>query len=203
MLNKHWNEYLAQNKDKGLKFDEEKTRQLLKRIEIARDVLNSINKRWETALFHLILKSEEENNKWRNIILKNLKEKSLIIRKLELELLGHDISHNTKLNTRSLLDATTEIEKCWGNKKSLNWIQKLSLSKNAKIILENANVDLCSIKTKECLLLLKNKILIEQSIQEIKTLWIQAFTQFDNSERLENDFVSHLFDDRLRSIEKY
>ena len=202
LLNKHWNEYLAQNKDKGLKFDEEKTRQLLKRIEIARDVLNSINKRWETALFHLILKSEEENNKWRNIILKNLKEKSLIIRKLELELLGHDISHNTKLNTRSLLDATTEIEKCWGNKKSLNWIQKLSLSKNAKIILENANVDLCSIKTKECLLLLKNKILIEQSIQEIKTLWIQAFTQFDNSERLENDFVSHLFDDRLRSIEK-
>ncbi len=202
LLNKHWQEYLSQKKDKGLKFDEEKTRQLLKRIETARDVLSSINKRWETDLFHLILKSKEENNKWKNIILKNLKEKSLIIRKLESDLLGHDISHNTKLNTRSLLDAITEIEKGWKDKKSLNWIQKLSLSKNSKLILENGVVNLGSIKTKECLLLLKNKILIGQSVQEIKTLWSQAFAQFDNSESLEDNFVLHLFDDRLRSIEK-
>ena len=203
LLNKHWDEYLTQKKiDKGLKFNEEKTRQILKRIEVSRDVLNSINKRWETALFSLILKSKEENNKWRDNILKNLKEKSLQIRKFESDLLGHDISCSIKLNTRSLLDGVIEIEKCWKDKKSLNWINKLGLSKNAKAILENGLVDSSDIRTKECLTLFKSKLLIEQSIQEIKTLWNQAFTHFDHTEALEDDFVLHLFDDRLRSIEK-
>lgn len=203
LLNKHWDEYLSQKKiDKGLKFYEEKIRQILKRIELSRDVLNSINKRWETALFSLILKSKEENNKWRDNILKNLKGKSLQIRKLESDLLGHDISCSTKLNTRSLLDGVIEIEKCWKDKKSLNWINKLGLSKNAKAILENGLVDSSTIKTRECLTLFKSKLLIEQSIQEIKTLWNQAFTHFDNPETLEDNFVLHLFDDRLRSIER-
>lgn len=203
LLNKHWDEYLAQKKiDKGLKFSEEKTRQILKRIELSRDVLNSINKRWETALFSLILKSKEKNNKWRDNILKNLKEKSLQIRKFESDILGHDISCSTELNTRSLLDGVIEIERCWKDRKSLNWIYRLSLSKNAKSILENGLVDSSNIKTRECLTLFKSKLLIEQSIQEIKTLWNQAFTQFDNPETLEDNFVLHLFDDRLRSIER-
>ena len=121
---------------------------------------------------------------------------------MESDLLGHDISCSIKLNTRSLLDAVMEIEKCWKDKKSLNWINKLGLSKNAKAILENGIVNSSTIKTKECLTLFKSKLLIEQSIQEIKTLWNQAFTHFDNPETLEDNFVLHLFDDRLRSIER-
>ncbi len=203
LLNEYWYEYLSQKKiDKDLKFNEEKTSQIFKRIKLSRDVLNSINKRWEIALFYLILKNKEENNKWRDNILKNLKEKSLQIRKFESDLLGHDISCSIKLSTRSLLDAVIEIEKCWKDKKSLNWIHKLSLSKNAKSVLGNGLVDSSNIKTKDCLTLFKSKLLIELSIQEIKTLWNQAFNHFDNPELLEDDFVSHLFDDRLRSIER-
>ncbi|MBP7859411.1 AAA family ATPase [Patescibacteria group bacterium] len=203
LLNKHWEEYLSQKKvDKDLKFNEEKTRQILKRLESCRDVLNSINKRWEINLFTLILKSKEENDKWRNSILKNLKEGCVQIRKLESDLLGHDISCNIKLNSRFLLDAVIEIEKCWGDKKSLNWINKLGLSKNAKAILENGIVDFSNIKTKDCLMLLKSQILIEQTVQEIKTLWGQAFNQFDDPEILEDNFVLHLFEDRLKSIER-
>lgn len=202
-LNSRWEKYLSRKKfDNRPNIEEEKIRHILERIEAAKQVLDAMDKKWENSLFNLIFKNKEEKNKWQNIVLKNLKEKNTQIRQFETELLGHDISHNTNLTPKNLLEAVSEIEKKLGGRQSLGWLQKISLSKNAKDILQNFTIHSSSVGEKEAMLLLKKKLLIEQAIQEIKILWKQAFANFPNYEEIEEIFIPHLFDDRLRSIER-
>jgi superfamily I DNA and/or RNA helicase/very-short-patch-repair endonuclease len=204
-LKKEWEKYLAQKKPKKTPvFEEEKVRPALKKVSEARDVLNSIDKKWESKLFVLILKNKEENEKWQNGIFERLKEKSTQIRQLENDLLGYDISHNTNLTTKDLLVAINEIEKKLENRSSLGWLQKLGLSKKAKDILQNISVQSSNVGEKEAVLLLKKKIGREQKIDEIRVLWNQGFEQSDisNFEELENPFVLHKLEDRLKSMKR-
>lgn len=204
VFNKRWKKFLDQKKlNSNPVFEEERIRQMLKRVEEARNVLNSMDEKWGTKLFALILINDEEEEKWRNGIFERLKEKSTQIRQLQADVLGHDISHNTKLTTKSLMEAVSEIEKKIENRSSLGWLQKIGLSKNAKDILQNLTIHSSDIEEKKAILLLKKKLMIEQIVKEIRILWNQAFEQSDISdfEELEDPFVLYRFDDRLKSME--
>jgi len=205
VLNTGWEKYISEKKSANIPaLKEEEARNILKRVEKARDVLRAMDKKWENTLFFLILKNEKEKEKWQDNILKNLKRNGEQIRELESDLLGHDISHNTDFDIETLSIAINEIEDRLGDRSSLGWLQSIRLSKNAKAVLENAVVDSSSISRKESLLLLKGDIVREQSIKKIKILWNQAFNRSDiiDFEEVDEPFILHKFEDRIKSMER-
>lgn len=204
-LNKNWEKYLSLKKPKETPiFEEEKIRQLLKKIIEGRNVLSSMDKKWESQLCTLILKNAEEKDKWQNSILEKLNEKGTKIRQLQAELLGHSISNNTNFSTQDLLKAINEIEGKLGSRSSLGWIKKLGLSKQAKEVLQNINVQSQNLTEKKAASLLKKRLELERAIDETKILWNQGFEQSDiaDFENLEDPFVLHKFEDRLKGMKR-
>jgi len=172
----------------------------IKSISSAQSILSAIQQGYHKEIYDATTASKYEKNKWL-IILNNVLEKINLIGEHNNQLLGHTIDGKCNLDIHDLLDAINILESKSKKKGYIPKLSKITLSANAKKLLDHFKVDSRAVDTLERITLLKAKITIKKAYLDIKNILTQGFTVLSDKPNIEEickdilsleEFASHL-----------
>ncbi len=155
--------------------DKDKLLTLWHQLSDARKTLLSIGKKYEKEIFEMCSASEGARTQWRSVLDK-ISEKVKTIADSGTQLLGHDVTGDTKLSMNDLIDAVAALRQKTKGGSRIGTFSKLLLSSDAKRVMDTYRIDGRIPDTAERVELLHSNILVQQATNDVKTLLRQGFS---------------------------